>query len=174
MNVELPIVLVGLPGAGKSRVAAELHKVLSVPVVDMDEMIEKKTGTTISHIFAEKGEAEFRRIEAETVREIVQDAQLNPAIISLGGGAIETPQVRETIAVTCVIHIDASDEVLLSRIRRNNRRPLMKDDPENTLMMLRRRRDPLHAQVRDLKVVSTHGPVSEVVEQIMEGLNLCK
>lgn len=174
MNVELPIVLVGLPGAGKSRVAAELHKVLSVPVVDIDEIIEKKTATTISHIFAEKGEVEFRRIEAETVREIVQDAKLNPAIISLGGGAVETPQVREAIASTWVIHIDASDEVLLSRIRRNSRRPLMKDDPEKTLVMLRKHRDPLHAQVRDLKVVSTHGPVSEVIEQIMEGLNLCK
>ena len=78
-------VLIGMPASGKSTVGKALAKELGKPFVDTDEMIAEKAGKSITEIFAELGEAGFRLLESEAVRE---SADLSGAIIATGGGAI--------------------------------------------------------------------------------------
>ncbi len=78
------IVLIGMPGSGKSTIGKHLAKVLGKEFIDTDDMIVSEHGA-ISDIFAEKGEAYFREVEAEQVRKA---AMLNGTVIATGGGAV--------------------------------------------------------------------------------------
>lgn len=80
------LVLIGMPGSGKSTVARLLAKTLAREVVDLDELIVRRAGKPISEIFAACGEAGFRRLETEVLLEEV--AQRNSLVIATGGGAI--------------------------------------------------------------------------------------
>lgn len=83
------IVLTGMPGSGKSTVGKLLAKALGRPYADTDALIEEKTGMTPAQIIAAKGEAEFRAVEAEVIREA---SQKNGWIIATGGGAVLRPE----------------------------------------------------------------------------------
>ena len=93
MSVALPIVLVGLPGAGKSKVGHLLAERLGVPHIDTDALIVEREGRAISDIFATDGEAAFRVMETAAVAH----ALTGHAVISLGGGAAATPAVRDLL-----------------------------------------------------------------------------
>ena len=82
----LNIVLVGMPGCGKTTVGKELEKLLGKEFVDTDELIEKKVGKSIPQIFADNGEEYFRKIESEVLAEV---GKLSGKIISTGGGVIK-------------------------------------------------------------------------------------
>ena len=94
MSVALPIVLVGLPGAGKSKVGRLLAGRLGVPHVDTDDLIVEREGRAISDIFATDGESAFRLMETVAVA----DALSRRAVVSLGGGAAATDAVRDLLA----------------------------------------------------------------------------
>ncbi len=79
------IVLTGMPSAGKTTVGKLLAKALNRPFFDIDEEIEKVTGSAPAVIIAEKGEAAFRDIEAAVIRDI---SAKNGAVIATGGGAV--------------------------------------------------------------------------------------
>ncbi len=167
MSMSTPLVrpwyIVGLPGSGKSRVGQRLASFFGVEHIDTDTLVEETTGRKISDIFDEDGEAFFRALEAEAV-ESTYGLQ---AVVSLGGGAVETQSVRDYLSDQNVIWIDAGTEELLSRISRNNRRPLMRHNPEETLHRLRSIRDPLFRAVADVKVTSTSAPVQAVVRKVL-------
>ena len=79
------IVLIGMPACGKSTVGRILAEGFNRPLIDTDELIEKRAKMSIKDIFEKQGEAEFRRLESEVIKEI---AQRDGQIISTGGGAI--------------------------------------------------------------------------------------
>ena len=97
-------VLVGMPGSGKSTIGRRLAKALDLPLLDTDAEIVETTGRTIADIFAD-GEPEFRRIEAEVVRAALAE---HDGVVSLGGGAITTPGVREALRGHTVIYLEIS------------------------------------------------------------------
>lgn len=162
----LPIVLVGLPGAGKSRVAKALAKRTGLRAIDTDTLIEQNAGKKISAIFEENGEGAFREKEQEAIEKALQGF----AVVSVGGGAVETAGVRELLRGKTVVHIDAPDKLLLTRVEKNKKRPLLRDNTEAKLAEMREVRDPLFEEVRTLRVLSSEAPVTAVVEQIMSGL----
>ena len=106
MSVSLPIALVGLPGAGKSKVGRLLARHLNVPHIDTDAMIVERTGRSIAEIFASDGEAAFRQLEARAVA----DALEREAVISLGGGAVVTEAVRNRLGGHTVVYINATHD----------------------------------------------------------------
>lgn len=161
-----PWYLVGLPGSGKSKVGALLAELLRVPHIDIDAQIEREQGKSISQIFTEEGESTFRALEAEATLATVGAR----AVVSLGGGAIETASVRDYLSDQTVVWIDADLGLLSSRVRRNDRRPLLAVDPEQKLKELARRRNPLFQSVADVKVRSTAGSVHVVVQDVLRGL----
>jgi shikimate kinase len=79
----LRIALVGYMGSGKSTVGKLLSERMSIPFIDLDEVIEKREGKTIAALFDEKGEAHFRQLESDTLREIL--TQNTPFILATGG-----------------------------------------------------------------------------------------
>src|SRR5262245_64464390 len=83
------VVLVGLPGAGKSTVGRRLAKELSRPFADVDEQVELREGVTVPVLFAERGEAAFRRAETEGLADLVSRDE--PLVIAPGGGAVTQP-----------------------------------------------------------------------------------
>jgi len=79
----MKLFLIGLPGSGKSTLAKELSKKLNYPLIDTDEIICKKEGSSIEEIFNKKGENYFRKLESDTLKEIIKTEH---AVISTGGG----------------------------------------------------------------------------------------
>ena len=168
MSVSLPIALVGLPGAGKSKVGRLLARHLNVPHIDTDAMIVERTGRSIAEIFASDGEAAFRQLEARAVA----DALEREAVISLGGGAVVTEAVRNRLGGHPVVYINATHDELLRRTGSQTHRPLLLEDPSAVLCRLREEREPYYRAVATLVVPSGPGPASNVAATILEHLEL--
>ncbi len=79
------IVLIGMPGAGKTTIGKEISKILNKDFVDTDDEIVKEYGMTIPEIFSQKGETFFRDIEANVIKRV---SSLKNTVIATGGGAI--------------------------------------------------------------------------------------
>lgn len=125
----MDIVLVGLPGSGKSAVGRRLAHRHGATFIDLDERIETVAGRTIPEIFADEGEAAFRTMERRAVADL-GPADADPAIariIASGGGAVVDPRNRWALYRDRVaIWLDGRPEVLAQRLRRSPRvRPLV-------------------------------------------------
>lgn len=164
---QLPIVLVGMPGSGKTTVGRRLAARLGLPHVDTDHLIEEAAGRSVSEIFAQEGEEGFREREAQAVASAVTMR----AVVSLGGGAVTTPAVRQTLAGHTVVFVDVEFDELLARVSRKNTRPLLREDPKGTLQRLDAERRPFFEQVQTHTVISDSGPVHGVVAQVLDELS---
>ena len=166
MSAQCPVVLVGLPGAGKSKVGRLLAERLCVDHIDTDALVVEREGRSIADIFATDGEAAFRVMETEAVAE----ALTHEAVVSLGGGAAATPAVRNLLSGRTVIYIDAPHDELVRRTASKNHRPLLAQDPSGTLARLRTEREPHYQSVATMVVESGPGPVDDVVTAIAQQL----
>ncbi len=88
------IVLIGMPGCGKTAIGRHLHDLTKRKIVDIDEEIESREGRNIKTIFADSGEAYFRKIETEVLSQFCKESGL---VISAGGGAVTTPENKDII-----------------------------------------------------------------------------
>ena len=162
------IVLVGLMGAGKSSVGRRLATRLGCPFVDADSEIETEAGQTISEIFAQHGEAYFRRLERRVIGRLLAE---RGQVLAIGGGAFMDSEIRALIAAGAVsVWLRAALEILLPRVMRRDNRPLLKQgDPCEILARLIVERYPIYAEA-DITVDSTGGPHEVVVRDIMQAL----
>jgi 3-dehydroquinate synthetase/shikimate kinase len=139
-------------GARKTTLGRDGARVLSRPFVDVDEAITAEHGP-VAELFASRGEAAFREIEARVVRDAL--ARPDPAVIALGGGAVETPGLLPDERAI-VVHLPVDVETAWERVRRSPR-PLARDETE-----FRRRfelRAPLYAEVADATADDVDGLV---------------
>lgn len=138
-----PVVLVGMPGSGKSAIGRALAERLSVPVFDCDAEIEAAANATIAEIFERDGEAFFRDREAEVLRRLLAQG---PAIVSTGGGAWLQERNRAAIAEAGVsVWLDADLDLLWERVRHKDTRPLLRvPDPRARLAELYAERVPIY------------------------------
>ena len=102
-------------GCGKSSVGRELSKLLCCPFMDLDDVIEDKSGRTIPDIFATDGEAVFRQMELDALQETtIQEETL---VLALGGGTVMTPECAELVhGHTLCIYLKASVETLVKHL----------------------------------------------------------
>jgi shikimate kinase len=145
------VVLVGLPGSGKSTTGRRLAKILVAPFADSDDLIEKQTGRAVRDIFGESGEAEFRRIEAATVASALSSFD---GVLALGGGALTVAATREALLASAVpvVLLRAPLTTLIRRVGDGHARPLLADDPPGRLAALADEREPLYREVATLVV----------------------
>lgn len=125
METQRNIYLIGFSGCGKSTVGELLAGALKTPFYDTDRMIADKTGKDISRIFAEKGEAYFRRLEKRTMASLARRTT-NGMVVALGGGAFEDKATRELLCRKgLIVYLSCSSRVLYSRLRQMHDRPLL-------------------------------------------------
>jgi shikimate kinase len=117
------IYLTGFMAAGKSTVGRLLAARLGYAFVDLDIEIERGTKRSIRQIFSEDGEPAFRRVEAETLDELSRRSRI---VVSTGGGALATPVAMAGAKRSgLVIFLDVPERLLVERILRSRRRPLI-------------------------------------------------
>ncbi len=137
------LVLIGLPGSGKSTVGRLVADRLGTHCTDVDPMIERATGLTVAELFAEEGEPAFRDRER---RAVLQAMGLPPHIIAPGGGWAAQPGNLEAIAgiaVTVWLAIDPG--AAAERLRGDRSRPLLQGgDQESRMADLAVQRDPFY------------------------------
>ncbi|HEX6375344.1 MAG TPA: shikimate kinase [Allosphingosinicella sp.] len=165
---EVPIVLVGLPGVGKSTVGRRLAKRLGLAFVDSDEEIERAADHEISEIFDRFGEASFRDGERRVLRRLIGGG---PKVIATGGGAFMDPETRALIRRRCIaVWLEAGIETLAGRVARRGHRPLLAgEEPLAFLRSLAEVRNPVYAEAH-LRVPSDAGPEERTVDRIIEAL----
>ena len=115
-------------GCGKSSVGRKLSELLCCPFMDLDAEIEARKGCTIAKIFATAGEAEFRRLEAQTLKDILETGG---RVVALGGGAVMTPECEEMVhGQTICVYLKASVDELVARLSSETAgRPLLNTVP---------------------------------------------
>ena len=161
-------VLVGMPGSGKSTIGRRLAKAMKVEFVDTDAKIVETTGRSIADIFATDGEAGFRRIEEQVIRDALENQD---GIVSLGGGAITSPGVREALSGHTVVFLEIGVAEGIRRTSGNVNRPLLAgDDAAATYRKLAAARVPLYRRAATVRVSTNRRNPGAVVRYLMSRL----
>jgi shikimate kinase len=166
------IVLVGLMGAGKTKIGRRIAARLNLPFFDSDEEIEAAAGETIEEIFTNRGEAVFRDGERRVIARLL-GGQVH--VLATGGGAFMDPATRRVIADRGVsIWLRAELDVLFARVSRRTNRPLLKTpDPRTVLAELIERRYPIYAGA-DITIDSGDGPPDATAGRAIAALAHCE
>jgi shikimate kinase len=165
------IVLVGLMGAGKTKIGRRLAARLGLHFFDSDQEIEAAAGESIEEIFANRGERVFREGERRVIGRLLS----HPVhVLATGGGAFMDPMTRALIARRSVsLWLRADLDVLVSRVSRRSNRPLLKHgDPRTILAELIERRHPVYAEA-DMVVDSGDGSPEATVTRAIVALAAC-
>ncbi len=164
------IALVGLMGVGKSTVGRRLASRLGLPFVDGDEAIEAAARMTVSDIFAQLGEAEFRAGEARVMRRLLEGP---PIVLATGGGAVLNPETRELMkAQSTAVWLRADLKVVAQRVQRRDTRPLLRGkDPLVALKAMAEVRYPVYEATADVTVDVGAGAHGQAVDAIVAALN---
>jgi shikimate kinase len=160
------IVLVGLPGSGKSTVGRLLAEALGADVIDIDNLLVREMGKPVSQIFGMLGEAGFRQME----REAVKTAQARePCIIVPGGGwAAQPGQLEETRGQSLVIYLKCRPDTAIKRSEQGEVRPLLAGaDPLQLMRSLLQEREPFYLKA-DQQVSGDSSSVEVVVREVVE------
>src|SRR5262245_19794191 len=106
MGSARPLLLTGFMGTGKSTVGRAVAQRTGSAFVDLDELVEKREGSTIERLFAERGEAGFRAAEATALESVLSDGE--GRVVALGGGALlDTARRRSVLERACVVALVA-------------------------------------------------------------------
>jgi shikimate kinase len=161
------IVLVGMPGCGKSAVGRRLAPQLDLPFRDADEEIERAAGKPIVDIFKDHGEQYFRDGERKVIARLLG---LGPQVLATGGGAFMVEETRHNIRAAGIsVWLKAELELLMRRVSKRNNRPLLQGDPEGAMRRLMEVRYPIYATA-DITVESRDLPHDAIVSEIIEAL----
>lgn len=160
------IVLVGLPGAGKSTVGAMVAKKLARTYLDFDAEIERREGMPIAQIFGERGEAGFRELERKLTEEL---KELGNMVLAPGGGWITDPTVVALIRPPAkMVYLRVRPEMALKRLGESSGgRPLLnRPDPLGELNKLFEARRAVF-QTADLEIGTELLKPEQVAEQVV-------
>ena len=153
------IILIGMPGSGKSAVAAALGKALGREVVEADELIAQRAGMSIPEIFARSGEETFRKLETEILAE---QGKRSGIILSTGGGCVTREENYDLMHQNgTIVWLQRSTEKL-----DKTGRPL---SLKNDLNEMYQKREPMYRRFADA-AVDNNGSVEATLAQILEVL----
>ena len=164
------VVLVGLPGAGKSTSGRRLAKILALPFADSDDLVESAAGRSVGEIFADDGEEAFRDAEAAAIAAALVDFD---GVLALGGGALNRPATRAALSSVgvAVVVLRAALTTLGARVGDARTRPLLVADPAGRLADLATRRAPLYDEVATFVVDTDHRTPGQVAATVAARLH---
>ncbi|MFH1577393.1 MAG: shikimate kinase [Candidatus Margulisiibacteriota bacterium] len=163
------IVLIGFMGSGKSVVGHKLASELGLTYIDTDQLIEEAAGLSISDIFAQKGEAVFRELETETIKQL---QGTDGHVLATGGGMVlRQENVKMLKDLGPLVMLWAEPEMIYQRVKQEKHRPLLEvADPQAEIKRVLDKRTPVYNRVADYKVDTTKLSVNECVEGIIKWL----
>ncbi|AGP30843.1 3-dehydroquinate synthase [Corynebacterium terpenotabidum] len=158
------LVLVGLPGAGKSTIGRRLANALHCEVVDSDLLIEQDRGLPCGEVFRQLGEPAFRELEEEHVARALGTG----GIVSLGGGAVISPATRALLADLPVVHLRVSAQEGARRTTGDANRPVVAaEDPVARYRQLQTERASFYDEVSDATVSSEGRDPRQTVAEVL-------
>ncbi len=165
MTLNRTVALVGMMGAGKTSVGRRLAARLDVPFRDADHEIEAAAGMSVAEIFERFGEPYFRDGERKVIARLLQEP---PHVLATGGGAFMDDATRAAMTrAAFIIWLKAPVGLLLSRVRKRETRPLLKNgDLRATMERLLAMREPVYATA-DMVLESADEPHGAAVERIL-------
>ena len=155
-------------GAGKTTIGQLVSQSLGYRFVDTDAVIEQATDQSISQIFAQLGEPEFRQMETQVLSELSTYTKL---VVATGGGIVSQRQNWSYLQQGVVIWLNVPLDVLYQRLKHSSDRPLLQtDDLQAKLQLLLQERRQLYAQA-DLEVEVNAGETAgQVAARVVEKL----
>jgi len=172
------IILVGFMGTGKTTIGRALADRLKRAFIDMDVELEARAGKPIPRIFAEDGEAVFRRMERDLVVELAGRPVRHSLggggsnlVIAAGGGIVLNPDnIRDFSATGRVICLQAAPDEILRRVAGSSHRPLLEQGAKDErIRNLLRQRQPLYDAIA-IRVDTTGQTVDQIIARIQAAL----
>lgn len=131
------IILIGMPGCGKSSLAKILAQKFSMNLIDTDKQIENDENKSISKIFLDNGEKYFRELESQAIKKIPINKNL---IVALGGGAPVYKNNAKIIKnLGTVIYLFCSEKTILKNLSSDYKRPVIQNSPAQIKNLLAKR-----------------------------------
>ena len=162
------MILVGLPGAGKTTVGWLVAEQLGVRFADVDALIEERVGLPIPRIFSDRGEESFREYERDIVAELV--ASDRPRVIAPGGGWAAQPQSLDSVAGRALtVYLETTPATAAVRARNGVLRPLLgaEEGYKGRITELHRTRQRYYSGC-DLSVSTDGRTPVEVAQEVVE------
>lgn len=161
------LVLIGFMGTGKTTVGRRVAASLGFEFADTDDRVVTRAGLPITQIFAQHGEAHFRQLETEALREVLAG---EGRVVATGGGIVTKPEnVALLRAGGYVVWLHASVDEIFARVSRNRERPLLQtENPLETIRALLAVREPLYRATADFEVDTSPLTLDETVYGITE------
>jgi shikimate kinase len=138
------ILLVGLPGSGKTTVGRLVAEELAAPLIDVDNLLVRQMGMPVAQIFGKVGEAEFRRMERDAVRAA---CAAGPGVIVPGAGwAAQEGELELARETSCIIYLRCQPSTAVKRTEEGEARPLLTSDPLSQMRTLLQERESHYAR----------------------------
>ena len=165
------VALVGLRGAGKSTVGAQLAKKLKTEFIEIDSLIERSAGMSLGEIFAIHGEDYYRRLEREVLARLF--AESKGCVLATGGSIVTDSESWDLVRRRCfTVWLRATSQEHMNRVLRQGDTRPMKDNPSAMaeLKSLLSRREPLYAQ-SDLALKTSGEAPTEIASRIVKSVS---
>ena len=164
------IILIGFMGSGKTSVGNYIADGYAYKQIDTDAYIENKYGMKISDIFAGQGEAAFRQMETDTLKELLHIG--DNCLISVGGGLPVKPENRKLLhELGYIVYLKAEVDTLVKRLEGDTERPLLQGtDLRTRVTSLMDARKDIYEELADLIVNTDEKNLGEIAKEIMEGI----
>jgi shikimate kinase len=164
MNLKKNLVFLGMMGSGKSSVGFLVSKKLNVKFIDIDNIIENKTGMKISNIFQEKGENYFRNLEEKTTLKFLKTTN---AVISLGGGGFINQKIRnEVLTNHFSFWLNWDSKILLKKIKNSKKRPIAFNSTNEEIISLMKKRSQIYSEA-EFKINCNKLTKNEIVKKVI-------
>ncbi|RBQ00124.1 bifunctional shikimate kinase/3-dehydroquinate synthase [Bifidobacterium xylocopae] len=167
-------VIIGMPGAGKTRVGRMAAGILDMPFKDADQEVERVAGRSIAEIMETDGEPAFRRVEQEVVCRLLKG--FNGGLFALGGGSPMTTEVYEGLMAYrgrggVIIYLDADPDEAAARAAHGSKRPLLARDAIGRWKRLYEERRPIYESLATISLPSYGSSPKAMAGRLAEALN---
>jgi shikimate kinase len=165
MNSKKNLVFLGMMGSGKSSIGYLVSKKLNLTFIDIDNLIEKKAGMSISEIFKKEGEVYFRNIEEKVTLKALKGIC---EVVSLGGGGFINDKIRKEVLFNHFsFWLNWDESVLFKRIKGSKKRPLALQSTDNEIKKLIKKRSKIYSEAQ-FKINCNKLTKTEIVKKIIE------
>ena len=166
------VVLVGMTASGKTSVAKAIARELGVTPLDTDDIVEEIGGRSVREIFSADGEEVFRELESRALNAALSHDE--PSVIAVAAGAVTIESNRKLLVDAAregradVVWLRCAVESLLPRVAAEGHRPLLDNDPADTLQSMAATRTPLYESVATAAVETDGQDIAHVTARVID------